>query len=72
MDNKPITLPLPPPPPLADACPHKDLTPNQIELQKKVLDHFSKPDYVLPGEEKGELMEEEKFWLVRSFLLMFH
>jgi hypothetical protein len=33
-------------------------------MTAKVLEHFSKPDYLLPGSEKGELSEEEKFWLV--------
>ncbi|KAL0572209.1 Phosphatidylinositol transfer protein (PITP) [Marasmius crinis-equi] len=34
-------------------------------MQKEVQTHFSKEGYVLPGveKEKGELMEEEKFWL---------
>lgn len=39
------------------------LTPDQEEKRKHALEHFSKDDYRLPDEEKGELMEEEKFWL---------
>ena len=39
------------------------LTPDQERMQKDVQAHFTKPEYVLPGTEKGELIEEEKFWL---------
>ncbi|ESK94659.1 cral trio domain protein [Moniliophthora roreri MCA 2997] len=39
------------------------LTPDQEKMQKDVQAHFTKPEYVIPGTEKGELMEEEKFWL---------
>jgi hypothetical protein len=41
-----------------------ELTPEQEEKRKTVLEHFSNDDYRVPEEEKGELMEEEKFWLV--------
>lgn len=56
-------VPLPPPPPKADAGPP---TPTAEEEGKysKVCEHFTKDGYALPDEEKGELTEEEKFWLV--------
>lgn len=67
-DFKPDSVPLPPPQPLADIVP-PTLTEKQEELLKEVLDHFTKADYQLPGEEKPELSEEEKFWLVSTVLL---
>ncbi|KAL0065106.1 Phosphatidylinositol transfer protein (PITP) [Marasmius tenuissimus] len=41
------------------------LTSQQEQMQKEVQAHFSKDGYKIPGieEEKGELLEEEKFWL---------
>jgi hypothetical protein len=58
------------PPFLESAEAPGELTPDQASMTAKVLEHFSKPDYLLPGLEKGELGEEEKFWLVRpNFIL---
>jgi hypothetical protein len=57
-------VPLPPPPPKAGAEPPKP-TAEQEGKYSKVYEHFTKDGYVLPGEEKGELTEEENFWLVR-------
>jgi hypothetical protein len=61
--STPDHVPMPPPQPLADAGP-SILTEKQDELRKEVLEHFIKADYQLPDEEKGDLTEEEKFWLV--------
>ena len=58
-------VPIPPPQPKADAGPPK-ITTEQEEMYQKVYEHFTKDGYVLPGEEKGELTEEENFWLVCS------
>ena len=44
--------------------PNLKLTDVQQKMYDEVLAHFSKQDYVLPDEENGALMEEEKFWLV--------
>lgn len=44
--------------------PLQDLNEEQEEKRQKVLVHFSNDEYKIPGEEKGELTEEEKFWLV--------
>ena len=58
-------VPFPPPPPKADAGPQKP-TAEQEAKYVTVYEHFTKDGYVLPGDEKGELTEEEQFWLVRS------
>ena len=57
-------VPLPPPPAKADSGPPKP-TVEQEGKYSEVYGHFTKDGYVLPDEEKGELTEEEKFWLVR-------
>lgn len=63
----------PPPPTITqDATrPWADLPPNQEEMYEKVLAHFAKEGYSIPGVEegKGELMDEEKLWLVS---IIFH
>lgn len=58
--------PAPPPLPQDTIQPYASLPPNQEEMYETVSGHFSKENYILPGSEegKGELMEEEKFWLV--------
>jgi hypothetical protein len=48
-----------------------ELTPAQAEMHNKVLEHFQSESYKLPGVQDGELMAEEKFWLVRFFFLFF-
>lgn len=44
--------------------PSHDLTDTQLAMLQAVKDHFLADGYTLPGEEKGELTELEKFWLV--------
>ena len=56
-------IPIPPPPPKSDAAP-PTLTAEQEEKYAKVYEHFTRAGYTLPGDEKGEFIEEEKFWLV--------
>jgi hypothetical protein len=59
--------PLPPPAVPADFK-HADPLPEKHEdMLKKVLAHFAKDGYLIPGldTEKG-LTEDEKFWLVSS------
>ncbi|KDQ57118.1 hypothetical protein JAAARDRAFT_35722 [Jaapia argillacea MUCL 33604] len=57
------------------ACPEgaqpPTLTAEEEVKYKEVLEHFSKSDYVVPGVEKGELMEEEQFWLSYECLLRY-
>ena len=59
-----ITVPFTPPSHLNI----KPLTPLSSEHEGKrleVLEHFSDPNYKIPGQEaKGELDEQERFWLV--------
>lgn len=40
------------------------LSDEQEAKRKEVLAHFAKDDFRIPGEEKGELEDVEKFWLV--------
>ena len=40
------------------------LTEDQQAKYNEVLSYFEKEDYRLPDVEKGELMDEEKMWLV--------
>jgi hypothetical protein len=62
-EDKKQYLPLPPP---DKTFPVKEeLTESQQGTYKAVLEHFSKDGYKLPQVESGELLEQEKFWLVR-------
>ncbi|KAI0058170.1 CRAL/TRIO domain-containing protein [Artomyces pyxidatus] len=64
MDQKtPDHTAYPPPPPPEGAKRSDDLAPEHAEKQKEVQAHFESADYKIPGLEKGELMDEEKFWL---------
>ena len=54
----------PPPPPKERPAPVEFST-AQAEMHKKVLEHFQNDAYKIPGIENGELLEVEKFWLVR-------
>ncbi|TFK27524.1 CRAL/TRIO domain-containing protein, partial [Coprinopsis marcescibilis] len=40
-------------------------------MYNEVLAHFAKDGYLIPDEEKGELLEKEKFWLSRECLLRY-
>lgn len=66
--STPHYVPLPPPQPKADSV-VLTLSEKQEQQLKEVLDHFTKPEYLLPEVEKGELSEEEKFWLSHECLL---
>jgi hypothetical protein len=60
-EHTPIDVPAAP----ADSALPAALTSGQEEMRKKVLDYFANPDYHIPGvEEKGQLTDDEKFWLV--------
>ena len=48
-----------------------EMTPAQVEMHKKVLEHFQSESYKISGLKDGELLEVEKFWLVRAFFLLF-
>jgi hypothetical protein len=68
----------PPPPPrpgssekpgvpaTASSSSSSTLTQAQTAMHKKMLEHFQNESYKIPGIEDGELLEVEKFWLVRE------
>jgi hypothetical protein len=75
--------PPPPPPPSSESSEElatpaatgagaasSKLTPGQAAMHKKVLEHFQSESYKIPGIKDGELMEVEKFWLVRVFFFV--
>jgi hypothetical protein len=51
--------------------PHAILSQSEQTMYDEVLGHFTKsePVYSIPDLEKGELMDEEKFWLSRECIL---
>lgn len=49
--------------------PRAVLSESEQKMYTEVLTHFTKPEYALPGAEKGELMDVEKFWLSRECIL---
>lgn len=55
----------PPPPPPSEKPAPAELSAAQAEMHKRVLENFRNETYKIPGIENGELLEEEKFWLVR-------
>ena len=59
-------LPLPPPA-VPDDFKHPTLSESEETKRKEVLAHFTPDTYALPETEegKGQLTEDEKFWLVR-------
>ncbi|KAH9481360.1 CRAL-TRIO domain-containing protein C23B6.04c [Psilocybe cubensis] len=68
-----VFLPIPPP-----VTPYKDdpravLSKSEQAMYDEVLAHFTRADpvYVIPNIEKGELTEQEKFWLSRECLLRY-
>ncbi|SRR5260370_84704 len=61
--------PPPPPPPGSSEEPGVTLTQAQVAMHEKVLEHFQSESYKIPGTKDGELLEVEKFWLVRVFVL---
>lgn len=58
----PLTTPFAPPPD-PDAKPLEPLSSEHEGKRLKVLEHFSDLNYEIPGT-KGELDEQERFWLV--------
>lgn len=64
-----------PPPPRVqtEENPHapEKLTESQQKAFDEVFAHFSKEDYKVPGEEKGSLKDEEKYWLSYECMLRY-
>lgn len=76
-----VFLPIPPPPTIYKENPHAHLSSSEQSMYDEVLGHFTRiePEYTIPNTEKGELTDEEKFWLSRecllryvTFLVIFH
>lgn len=66
--------PPPPPEPTSEKKPPESavaLSAAQVAMHEKVLEHFRSESYKVPGVQNGELMEEEKFWLVRLISIFF-
>jgi hypothetical protein len=59
----PEYLPLPPPNEHDPRLP-MELKDDQQLKYDKVLAHFSDEKYEVPGEKKGALTEDERFWIV--------
>jgi hypothetical protein len=64
--------PPPPPPPGSSEKPGVTLTQAQVAMHEKVLEHFQSESYKIPGIKDGELLEVEKFWLVRVFVYYYY
>jgi hypothetical protein len=64
-DDQKAYIPLPPPERSIEV--KEDLKESQQGMLKALLEHFGKVDYKLPkAASDGELLDQEKFWLVRS------
>jgi DNA replication initiation complex subunit (GINS family) len=59
------------PPKVHETDPRANLTEQEQDLYDQVLKHLSDPQYAIPGVEKGELTEQEKFWLSRECILRY-
>jgi hypothetical protein len=68
-DSK-VYLPIPPPTIYQDD-PRARLEESEQLLYNEVVNHFSQSDYSIPNIEKGELMDQEKFWLSRECILRY-
>ncbi|PPQ69151.1 hypothetical protein CVT25_004531 [Psilocybe cyanescens] len=68
-----VYLPIPPPPTSHKDDPRAVLSKSEQTMYEEVLAHFTHVDpvYVIPNIEKGELTEQEKFWLSRECLLRY-
>ena len=66
-----VFLPIVPPPTIYKDDPRAELEESEQALYDEVEKHFSQTDYSLPNIEKGELMDQEKFWLSRECILRY-
>jgi hypothetical protein len=71
MASKKVYVPLPPPPTNYTEDPRAVLSEAEQTHYDEVLAQFGNedPPYTLPGIEKGELQDHEKFWLSRECIL---
>ena len=68
--SKKVYLPIPPPTVYKDD-PRASLEESEQAMYDEVVKHFTQTDYSIPDIEKGELMDQEKFWLSRECILRF-
>lgn len=61
--------PLAPLPRYYESNPRAQLSESEQKMYDEVLAHFSPENYALPGLEKGDLTDQEKFWLSRECIL---
>jgi len=66
-----IYEPIAPPTAIFSTDPRADLSDTERAMYDTVLDHFSKPDYTIPGLENGAFTEAEKFWLSSECILRY-
>ena len=65
-----VFLPIHPPTIYKDD-PRAKLEESEQATYDEVVKHFSQTDYSIPNIEKGELMDQEKFWLSRECILRY-
>lgn len=65
-----VFLPIRPPTIYKDD-PRLELEESEQSIYDEVLEHFSQTDYSIPNVEKGELIDQEKFWLSRECILRY-
>ena len=65
-----VYLPIPPPT-IHQDDPRAILEESEQSIYDEVVKHFSQTDYSIPNIEKGELMDQEKFWLSRECILRY-
>jgi hypothetical protein len=68
--SKKVFLPIPPPTIYKDD-PRATLGESEQAMYNEVVEHFGQTDYSIPNIEKGELMDQEKFWLSRECILRY-
>ncbi|KAF8150003.1 CRAL/TRIO domain-containing protein [Crassisporium funariophilum] len=68
-----VVLPIHPPQSIYKDDPRAVLTESEQSMYDEVLRHFTReePVYSIPNIEKGELLDDEKFWLSREGLLRY-
>ncbi|KAF9526403.1 CRAL-TRIO domain-containing protein [Crepidotus variabilis] len=73
MASPKVTTVSPPPPSPYAEDPRAVLSESEQRMYNEVLAHFTKEDlvYVIPNVERGELDENEKFWLSRECILRY-
>ncbi|KAJ2920529.1 hypothetical protein H1R20_g16568, partial [Candolleomyces eurysporus] len=54
-----------------ESDPRAKLSESEQKMYDEVLAHFSPDNYTLPGLEKGDLTDQEKFWLSRECILRY-